>query len=259
MIRDLTKFRHIKEKVDEVAQRERNGRPPFYESTISLARRPLATSRFALLLALADDLDPKDTEKILGLDSDKPFERNPPKLFKGAVVLDPFAGGGAIPLEAARLGAKAIALDYSPVQWAVLKVIEIAQRRRDLLNVGIWEGLKKRYRRGFDADMEKICNDPEHVKAGPLLAEGCRIYKELKEELSRYYPDYNGKRVKHYFWAKQVRCPKCGAWVPIVYDFGLDPKRRIGWRPVYKNGDYEAEIGEPARRVIEEGEAKCPK
>lgn len=259
MITNLAKLRDIKERVDEASQKEKNARPPFYESTISLARRPLITSRFALLLSLAEDLDPKDVGKILGLDSKKPFEHNPPKLFKGIIVLDPFAGGGAIPLEAARLGAKAIALDYSPVQWAVLKVIEIAQRRRDLLDIKMWESLKKKYRRGFDADMEKMCNDPDHVKAGPLLAESCKIYKELKNELVRYYPDYNGKKVKYYFWAKQVKCPKCGAWVPLVYDFSLEPKRGIGWRPIYNNGDYVAEIGEPAKRTIEEGDARCPK
>ncbi len=36
-------------------------------------------------------------------------------------VLDPFAGGGAIPLEAARLGCQAIANDYSPVAYLVLR------------------------------------------------------------------------------------------------------------------------------------------
>src|SRR5262245_3632437 len=36
-------------------------------------------------------------------------------------VLDPFAGGGAIPLEARRLGCEATAIDINPVAWLVLK------------------------------------------------------------------------------------------------------------------------------------------
>ena len=39
----------------------------------------------------------------------------------GAQVLDPFAGGGAIPLEAMRLGCEATAVDINPVAWFILK------------------------------------------------------------------------------------------------------------------------------------------
>ena len=40
---------------------------------------------------------------------------NPPRL------IDPFAGGGAIPLEAMRLGCEATAIDINPVAWFILK------------------------------------------------------------------------------------------------------------------------------------------
>ena len=36
-------------------------------------------------------------------------------------MLDPFAGGGAIPLEAMRLGCEATAIDINPVAWFILK------------------------------------------------------------------------------------------------------------------------------------------
>ena len=36
-------------------------------------------------------------------------------------VLDPFAGGGALPLEAMRLGCEAAAIDINPVAWFILK------------------------------------------------------------------------------------------------------------------------------------------
>ncbi len=36
-------------------------------------------------------------------------------------VLDPFAGGGAIPLEAMRLGCEVTAVELDPVAWFILK------------------------------------------------------------------------------------------------------------------------------------------
>ena len=44
-------------------------------------------------------------------------------------VLDPFAGGGAIPLEAMRLGCEVTATDINPVAWFILKcTLEYPQR-----------------------------------------------------------------------------------------------------------------------------------
>jgi adenine-specific DNA methylase len=44
-------------------------------------------------------------------------------------VLDPFAGGGAIPFEAMRLGCAVTANDYNPVAWIILKcTLEYPQR-----------------------------------------------------------------------------------------------------------------------------------
>ena len=44
-------------------------------------------------------------------------------------VLDPFAGGGAIPLEAMRLGCEVTAIDINPVAWFILKcTLEYPQR-----------------------------------------------------------------------------------------------------------------------------------
>jgi putative DNA methylase len=44
-------------------------------------------------------------------------------------VLDSFAGGGSIPLEALRLGAEAYAVEYNPVAYLILKAtVEYPQR-----------------------------------------------------------------------------------------------------------------------------------
>ena len=122
---------------------------------IWLARRPLAACRTALLAALLPD--PRDRagrrrllERMAGRVVEEPdsdgrtkettqggvcrwgregdigidaFREEIRKAFGGRAprVLDPFAGGGAIPLEAMRLGCEAVAADINPVAWFILR------------------------------------------------------------------------------------------------------------------------------------------
>ena len=118
------------------------------------ARRPLAASRAALLATLLPDpgqpaarralldriagrlppeacaADAKQETQggILHWGRENPaaidtFRREIRESFGGRAprVLDPFAGGGAIPLEAMRLGCEVVAADLNPVAWFVLR------------------------------------------------------------------------------------------------------------------------------------------
>ena len=113
------------------------------------------------------------------------------------LVVDPFAGGGSIPLEALRLGCEAFASDLNPVACLILKVM-----------------------------LEDI---PRH---GPELAEELRrVGKEIKEkaqkELAKFYPkDPDGATPIAYLWARTVRCesPNCGAEIPLMRSFWLCKK-----------------------------------
>lgn len=113
------------------------------------------------------------------------------------LVVDPFAGGGAIPLEALRLGCDAFASDLNPVACLILKVM-----------------------------LEDI---PRH---GPKLAEdlrrvGAGIKAAAEKELAEFYPpDPDGARPIAYLWARTVRCesPNCGAEIPLVRSFWLSKK-----------------------------------
>ncbi|MDO8586445.1 MAG: DUF1156 domain-containing protein [Armatimonadota bacterium] len=113
------------------------------------------------------------------------------------LVVDPFAGGGSIPLEALRLGCDAFASDLNPVACLILKVL-----------------------------LEDI---PRH---GPELAEELRrVGKEIKEkaekELAEFYPpDPDGSRPIAYLWARTVRCesPNCGCEIPLARSFWLSKK-----------------------------------
>src|SRR5205823_3296678 len=113
------------------------------------------------------------------------------------LVVDPFAGGGSIPLEALRLGCDAFASDLNPVACLILKVM-----------------------------LEDI---PRH---GPKLAEELRrVGKEIKDaaerELAEFYPpDPDGARPIAYLWARTVTCeaPHCGAEIPLARSFWLCKK-----------------------------------
>jgi four helix bundle protein len=110
------------------------------------ARRPLVVARAAVLGALLTDEADIAPDFVQNLcrwevhDGDaggrslleqaralvrQRFGSTPPK------VLDSFAGGGSIPLEALRLGAQAFAVEYNPVAYLILKAtIEFPQRFR---------------------------------------------------------------------------------------------------------------------------------
>ncbi len=141
------------------------------------------------------------------------------------LVVDPFAGGGSIPLEALRLGCEAFATDLNPVALMILKVM-----------------------------LEDI---PRH---GPELAEelrrvGGEIKAAAEKELADLYPaDPDGARPIAYLWARTVRCesPRCGAEIPLLRSLWLckKTKRRRALRtkvvrPSGKAPEVEFEIFEP--------------
>jgi len=115
------------------------------------------------------------------------------------LVVDPFAGGGSIPLEALRLRCEAFASDLNPVACLILKVV-----------------------------LEDI---PRH---GPKLAEelrrlGDEIKREVEKDLADLYPkDSDGATPITYLWARTVRCesPNCGAEIPLMRSLWLCKKAR---------------------------------
>lgn len=125
------------------------------------------------------------------------------------LVVDPFAGGGSIPLEALRLGCEAFASDLNPVACLILKVM-----------------------------LEDI---PQH---GPELADelrrvGAEIKKQVETDLTEFYPkDPDGAAPIAYLWARTVRCesPDCGAEIPLVRSFWLckKPSRKRALRFLVK-------------------------
>ncbi|MDE0636959.1 MAG: DUF1156 domain-containing protein [Candidatus Poribacteria bacterium] len=129
------------------------------------------------------------------------YEGNPPK------VLDMFAGGGAIPLEAMRLGCAVTANDYNPVAWFLLKcTLEYPQRLA-----------------GKTAPLPKLNLDEQPDLAKGDLADHVRLWgqwilENARNELLEYYPMIDEKPTVAYLWARTVPCqdPQCGAVIPLL-------------------------------------------
>jgi len=264
----------IKE-VSEESSREKNIRHG-HISTLHIwwARRPLASSRASIYTALTPE--PKDEEERLkksqfiaqlskwenSLNKDiierarkDILEANggkPPK------VLDPFAGGGAIPLEALRLGCETYASDLNPVAVLILKAtLEYPQKY----------GKAKRRRRD-NLGME---HDEEY---NPLLEDvkkwGQWVLEEAKKEIGRFYPeDEDGTVPVGYIWSRTVKCknPSCGAEIPLVRQTWLAKKKnkRVAYKIIPKGKEIDIEIREnqkidfdPRVGTISRAKVVCP-
>ena len=157
------------------------------------------------------------------------------------LVVDPFAGGGAIPLEALRVGAGAFASDLNPVAVLLNKVV-----------------------------LEYI------PKYGQRLADEVRkwgewIKSEAEKELAEFYPkDPDGATPIAYLWARTIQCegPGCGAEVPLIRTLKLGKKgaRSVSLRLLLSKRDkrIDFEIVEGAKEqdlgqgTIKKGSATCP-
>ena len=129
------------------------------------------------------------------------YDGVPPK------VMDMFAGGGAIPLEAMRLGCQVIANDYNPVAWFILKcTLEYPQRlagkthRLPKLNLDEHLDLKNR-------DLA------DHVRLW-----GQWVLENARRDLDQYYPVIDEKPTVAYLWARTIPCqdPRCGGTIPLL-------------------------------------------
>ena len=216
------------------------------------ARRPLAASRAVLLATLLDDPGGEGRSELLrrigGSVVKKASERGEKEETAGGVlrwggesspeltrlreeireafggrapkVLDPFAGGGAIPLEAMRLGCEVTASDINPVAWFILRCTlhypglmagktrplpDFALRDRAFVEVFLKaKGVKRKndlrmhlarlghgdgepeQQTSFDVDPPEANADfPWHLRAW-----GRRVLAGARRELASHYPTY---------------------------------------------------------------------
>ena len=209
--------------------------PPIYYLHVWWARRPLVASRAAVLASLLPaDTDRKTFMHMLGIHGDPvaakkriakatregvrlgadaygysrafsylPNEKERFWLLEQAqelgidqpTVLDPTAGGGAIPFEALRLGCTTFANDINPVAVLVEK-----------------------------ATLEWP------AKFGPALVDevkglGDELSRRVRERLSWAFPPEPSAdcRPDGYLWARTIHCPYCAGKVPLSPNWKLAP------------------------------------
>lgn len=247
------------------------------------ARRPLAACRAATFAALVDaPATEAEREELLELikrgllntapRNDKPaideMRRRVLEAYEGRAprVLDPFAGGGSLPLEATRLGCEAYASDLNPVALlTLLGTVDYPMRYATTQFL-------------LPPAPEDLWDPTENEPCKGNLVEAIRAWSEwvlarVKPELDPFYPpDDTGRTVVAYFWAKTVPCknPSCGAEIPLLAHRWLS--RRAGKPPVaYRlllqpDKTFEVEIlhgdaataDNPVQGTMARGSVQCP-
>jgi putative DNA methylase len=160
-------------------------------------------------------------------------------------VLDPFAGGGSIPLEAQRLGLRAYASDLNPVAVLINKaLIEIPPKFANLppVNPEARQQLGTRQYRGAEGLAEDVryygkwMRDEAEKRIGHLYPK-VKITQDMAADRSDLKP-YVGQEltVIAWLWARTVTCPNpaCGAQLPLIGSLWLSkrPKSEAWLTPI---------------------------
>lgn len=246
------------DEINAAAAREksiRHGHP----STLHLwwARRPLACARAVIWSSLVDDpsshpeefptAEAQDTERERLFDILRELvvweNSNNPRVLEDAKaeirrscgddvppLLDPFAGGGAIPLEAQRLGLKAYAQDLNPVAVTINKAqIEIPPRFEGMPAVNP----ASRARRDMDdwSGHNGLATDVDYY--------GRWMRQRAWERIGHLYPkvelpaEQGGGEatVIAWLWARTVTCPNpaCRHTTPLVRSWDVSKKKGKEW------------------------------
>jgi len=207
------------------------------------ARRPLTASRAMTLAALADA--PRSEEERTALEeivislSREEWPDEPALLARARElirqahggrpprVLDPFSGGGSMPLEAMRLGCEATALDLNPVAYlALVGSLVYPQRFGKVDRETSRQGNKgtEHAPRTTEALAESFpgIEKPPSTSRTSRLVDDVRywaawVLDQAEAQIGVCYPvDADGAVPVAYLWAKTIRCPHCGGEVPLI-------------------------------------------
>lgn len=263
--------------ISEQSAREKNIRHG-HPSTLHIwwARRPLASSRvtnFASLIDLPDDIEKRKeiTELIKKIAPWEAVKNGNNKYIKKAKdmikeqwdeppkILDPFAGGGSVPLEALRLGCETYASDYNPVAVFIEKAtLEWPQK----FGIMVPHPNKKP---GVDGEVEEVNFLKYMVKKWAN-----KVFEQVREEIGNFYPkDPDGSIPVGYIWARTIPCqnPNCNAEIPLIRQFWLAKNKKVAYKPVIdkEKGNINFEIirGDmndfnPKDGTVSRGNARCP-
>ena len=270
------------------------------------ARRPLAACRAFIYASLIDDPETETERKALlrevadlaswnavrhpdrvvrpeeeggtGLTGTQLLERARRRILhcnggEAPRLLDPFAGGGSIPLEGLRLGCEVDASDLNPLAVLILKgTLEYPQRYGqpdsrpvpDYIREADAEGAQSGFAGGELA---------EEYRRNPLAADvrywGHWMLERARDELAEFYPsDPDGSVPVAYLWSHTIPCPSCHAEMPLIRQYWLarKPKKRVALEPVidrdagsvdFRVTEGEDVTGNPERATTSRGDTRC--
>lgn len=260
--------------ISEESSKEKSGARHGHISTLHIwwARRPLAASRATIFASLIPaTTEEKKIHEEKKLISELSLWKN--SLNKSIInkarkqifdynqsipkVLDPFSGGGSIPLEALRLGCETYAIDYNPVASLIVKATLETPFNHNSIT-------------------EENENELKPQREIPLISEVKKwskwVLEETKKEISSFFPDEkNGDTTVGYLWSRSIPCqnPKCEANIPLMRQFWLanKPKRKIALFPEIINKKIQFKIVgdskqipknfDPKKGTISRGTATC--
>lgn len=159
---------------------------------------------------------------------------NPP------TVIDPFCGGGAIPLEAVRLGLDADAIDLNPVAALITKGL-----------VEVPSAVSGRRPVHPDAVASGTCSGMAGV-AADVAAYGNQLLDEVHARIGHFYPPVGDGCAVSYLWARTGSCTNtaCGGELPLLSTWWLRKARGPQWH-VAPVPDCPRERTEPGHIAFE--------
>lgn len=176
-------------------------------------------------------------------------------------VFDPFAGGGALPLEAARLGCRSFGNDINPVAHIIQKgSLEFPQKYGKPITYS-----KEEFIRLYgEEEFKKVPNEWKvltgnsewtAVNVPNRLSFDVEYYakqllNEAEKEIGHLYPaDEKGNKPIAYYWTRVGTCsnPSCQAQVPLLKQFYLanTKNKQVYLNPIIKGTkiDFEIKVG----------------
>jgi len=237
--------------VSQISAKEKNVRHG-HISTLHIwwARRPLASSRattYAALVPEPKDVDDLNARRNFIIELSKWENSNNRELLDKArkdilkanngqppKILDPFGGGGSIPLEALRLGCETYTGDLNPVAVLIQKAtLEYPQK----------------YGKPVTRNTGNVMLNKSEIN--PLLEDVKKwadwVLEEAKKDIGGFYPKYpDGSVPVGYIWARTIPCqnPSCRVEIPLMRQYWLANKsrRKIALYPYIKDGKVEFKI-----------------
>lgn len=251
------------EDINRESVKQKTGRPKTgYPTTLHKywAQRSIATARAAIWSSLVDDPSSRP-EKFPTADAQKKERLRRFDILRKLILwestadaslwaearkiaeedcggslppfIDPFAGSGAIPLEALRLGMPAHASDLNPLAVTIQHMlIEWPQKFAN-------KPAAHHRNKGGLSSSTAFGN-----LAADVLAYGEDINKKLKDRIGEFYlpvMDSLGREIEPgvFMWARTVPCPNpaCGVQTPLVKDWKLSTRSGAYIRPVVDRGE----------------------